>query len=202
MDAAAVVVVHRQAEALGAARDARCRSGPCRRCPAACPRCGGPASRSGPSRVHSPARTSRSPSASRRGDGEDQRHGHVGGVLGQDARRVGDGDAALAGGLEVDVVDAGAEDWRSASALARRAASTAASMRSVTVGTSTSACCDRLDQLGLAHRLCRRGSAARRTAPSSGSRSTSGSLRVTTTRGRVRGMVRSPACPFRAVSRP
>ncbi len=42
-------------------------------------------------------------------DGEDERHGHVGGVLGEDARRVGDSDAAVAGRVEVDVVDAGAE---------------------------------------------------------------------------------------------
>ena len=40
---------------------------------------------------------------------EDQRHRHVGRVLGQHARRVGHGDAALAGGIEVDMVDAGAE---------------------------------------------------------------------------------------------
>ena len=41
--------------------------------------------------------------------GEDQRHGHVGGVLGQHAGRVGDDDAAVARRLEVDIVDAGAE---------------------------------------------------------------------------------------------
>ena len=41
--------------------------------------------------------------------GEDQRHGHVGGVLGEHARRIGDDDAAVARGLEVDIVDAGAE---------------------------------------------------------------------------------------------
>ena len=40
---------------------------------------------------------------------EDQRHGHVGGVLGEDARRVGHGDAALQRGRHVDVVDAVAE---------------------------------------------------------------------------------------------
>ena len=38
-----------------------------------------------------------------------QRHRHVGGVLGQYARRVGDGDAAMARGIEIDVIDAGAE---------------------------------------------------------------------------------------------
>ena len=40
---------------------------------------------------------------------QDQRHGHVGGVLGQNARRVGDGNAALNGGGDVDIVDAIAE---------------------------------------------------------------------------------------------
>ena len=41
--------------------------------------------------------------------GEDQRHGHVGGVLGEDAGRIGHGDAALHGGRDVDIVDAVAE---------------------------------------------------------------------------------------------
>ncbi len=41
--------------------------------------------------------------------GEDQRHGHVGGVLGQHARGVGDQDRPVARGFEVDIVDAGAE---------------------------------------------------------------------------------------------
>ena len=38
-----------------------------------------------------------------------QCHRHVGGVFGQHARRIGDCDAALAGRVEVDMVDAGAE---------------------------------------------------------------------------------------------
>ena len=38
--------------------------------------------------------------------GEDQRHRHVGGVLGQHARRVGDGYAARQGLLDVDMVEA------------------------------------------------------------------------------------------------
>ena len=38
-----------------------------------------------------------------------QRHGHVGGVFGEHAGRVGDGDAALHGGRDVDIVDAVAE---------------------------------------------------------------------------------------------
>ena len=41
--------------------------------------------------------------------GEDQRHGHVGGVFGQHPRRVGDVDAAVVGADHVDVVDAIAE---------------------------------------------------------------------------------------------
>ena len=41
--------------------------------------------------------------------GQHQRHRHVGCVLGQHARRVGDGDAAMARGVEIDMVDAGAE---------------------------------------------------------------------------------------------
>ena len=40
---------------------------------------------------------------------QDQGHGHVGGVLGQHAGRVGDDDAAAGGGGDVDIVDAGAE---------------------------------------------------------------------------------------------
>ena len=40
---------------------------------------------------------------------QDQRHGHVGGVLGQHARRIGDGNAALNGGGDIDIVDAIAE---------------------------------------------------------------------------------------------
>lgn len=37
---------------------------------------------------------------------EDQRHGHVGRVLGQDVRRVGDGYALACGRIHIDVVDA------------------------------------------------------------------------------------------------
>ena len=40
---------------------------------------------------------------------QDKRHGHVGGVFGQNARCVGDGDAFVGGGLDVDIVHAGAE---------------------------------------------------------------------------------------------
>jgi len=39
----------------------------------------------------------------------DEGHGHVGGILGQNARRIGDRDAARQGGLDIDVVDASAE---------------------------------------------------------------------------------------------
>jgi hypothetical protein len=41
--------------------------------------------------------------------GEDQRHGHVGGVFGQNLRRVGHGDAARMRRRDVDIVDAVAE---------------------------------------------------------------------------------------------
>ena len=59
--------------------------------------------------LHLLARTMRSPAPMRRAVGQHQRHRHVGGVLGQHARRVGDDDAALARGVEIDVIDAGAE---------------------------------------------------------------------------------------------
>ena len=36
--------------------------------------------------------------------GENQRHGHVGGILGEDARRIGDGDAPFDGGGHIDIV--------------------------------------------------------------------------------------------------
>jgi hypothetical protein len=36
-------------------------------------------------------------------------HGHVGGIFGQHPRRIGDGDGAVARGVEIDVVDAGTE---------------------------------------------------------------------------------------------
>jgi hypothetical protein len=40
---------------------------------------------------------------------QDQRHGHVGGIFGQNLRRVGHGDAARMGCDDVDIVDAVAE---------------------------------------------------------------------------------------------
>jgi hypothetical protein len=40
---------------------------------------------------------------------ENQRHGHVGGVFGQNLRRIGDGDAARMGCDDIDIVDAVAE---------------------------------------------------------------------------------------------
>ena len=36
------------------------------------------------------------------GDGEDQSHCHVGGILGQDVRRIGDDQAFRLGGIEVE----------------------------------------------------------------------------------------------------
>ena len=88
--------------------------------------------------------------------GEDQRHGHVGGVLGQHARRVGDDDAAVARRLEIDIVDAGAEIGDQLQLRAGSALRTARSMRSVTVGTSTVGGLYRLDQFFARHRLSSR----------------------------------------------
>jgi hypothetical protein len=50
---------------------------------------------------------------------QDQRHGHVCRVIGQHARRVGDGDAALDGALHVDIVHTGAELGDQAELLSR-----------------------------------------------------------------------------------
>jgi len=52
---------------------------------------------------------------------EDERHGHVGGVLGQDARRIGHSDAALERGRHVDMIDAVAEIGDQLQAFARMA---------------------------------------------------------------------------------
>ena len=41
--------------------------------------------------------------------GQDQRHGHVGGILGEDTGRVGDGNSALHRGCHIYIVDAVAE---------------------------------------------------------------------------------------------
>ena len=84
--------------------------------------------------------------------GENERHGHVGGVLGEDARRIGHGDAALQRGGDVDVVDAVAEIGDQPQLLAGMAEHGAVDLigdrRHDDVGDL-----DRLDQLGLAHRL-------------------------------------------------
>ena len=84
--------------------------------------------------------------------GEDQGHGHVRRVLGQDARGVGHGDAAHARGLEVDMVDAGAEGGDEAQLLAGLAENprvdAVGHCRHEDVGLL-----HRGDQLGLAHRL-------------------------------------------------
>ena len=45
---------------------------------------------------------------------QDQRHGHVGGVLGQHARRIGDGDAALNRGRRRRYCRRRCRNWRSA----------------------------------------------------------------------------------------
>ena len=83
---------------------------------------------------------------------QDQRHGHVGGVLGEDARRVGHGDAALDRGGDVDVVDAVAEirdQLEPVAGLAQHGVVDAVGDgRHQHVGGL-----DRLDQLRLRHRL-------------------------------------------------
>ena len=55
--------------------------------------------------------------------------------------------------VDVDIVDAGAEIGDQLELRRRPGETPRVSMRSVTVGTSTSAVLDGLDQLGLAHRL-------------------------------------------------
>ena len=84
--------------------------------------------------------------------GEDQRHGHVGGVLGQDAGRIGDGDAALHGGDDVDIVDAIAEIGDQAELLAgmreQRLVDLVGHRRHQHIGRL-----DRFGQLGGGHRL-------------------------------------------------
>ena len=83
--------------------------------------------------------------------GQDQGHGHVGRVLGQDARRVGHADAALARGLEIDVVDTRAEGGDQAEV--RAGLGQHAGIDPVGHGRDQDVgLLDRLDQLGLAHR--------------------------------------------------
>ena len=83
---------------------------------------------------------------------EDQRHRHVGGVFGQHARRIGDGDAALIGGGDVDIVDAVAEIGDQLELLAglgeQRGVDLVGDGRHQHVGGF-----HRLGQLGLGHRL-------------------------------------------------
>jgi hypothetical protein len=55
-----------------------------------------------------PSVRTEAPSISRR-HRENQRHGHVGGIFGQDLRRIGHGDAARMRGDDIDIVDAVAE---------------------------------------------------------------------------------------------
>ena len=83
---------------------------------------------------------------------EDQRHGHVGGVFGEDAGRIGHGDAALHGGRHVDIVDAVAEIGDQLQPLAglaeHRAVDVIGHRRHDDVGGLGG-----VDQLRLAHRL-------------------------------------------------
>ena len=107
-EAGAVVIVDRQAERLGAARDGV----------ADVAHADDAEALAGDAAAQHPGRRPAGPFA--RGhdfrafddaarDGHDQRHGHVGGVVGQNAGRVGDGDAPAQRRGDVDIVDAGAE---------------------------------------------------------------------------------------------
>ncbi len=98
-----------------------------------------PSSAVGAQPVQSPRLHQRQPSGIRRVTARISAMRHVGGVLGQDARRVGHQNAALPRRRHVDMVDPGADNWRSASAARPACASSAASIVSVIVGTSTSA---------------------------------------------------------------
>ena len=83
---------------------------------------------------------------------ENERHGHVGGVFGQHARRVGDGDAALERGRDVDIVDAVSEIGDQLQPVAelgeRRGVDPVGHRRHQHVGAFGGG-----DQFGLAHRL-------------------------------------------------
>ena len=107
-DAAAVVIVDRQPERLGAAGH---RLPDAAHADDAEPLAGDAAPEHPGRRPALPAPVRRALRAldqpARHGD--DQRHGHVGGVLGEHARRVGDGDAATKRRGDVDIVDAIAE---------------------------------------------------------------------------------------------
>ena len=113
---------------------------------------------------------------------QDQRHGHVGGVFGQHAGRIGDGDAALMRGRHVDIVDAVAEIGDQLEPLAglidHLGVDLVGDGRHQHVGALR-----RLDEFGLASSDGRR--ALSSTSNSSRMRvsTLSGSLRVTTTRG-------------------
>ncbi len=86
------------------------------------------------------------------GNGKNERHRHVGRVFGQDAGRVRDQDAAVARGIEIDVIDAGAEvrdQTQAGTGLGQDGAVD-------TVGDGRNEDVGRLhgfDQLGLAHRF-------------------------------------------------
>ena len=113
---------------------------------------------------------------------QDQRHGHVGGVFGQDLRRVGDGDAARMRRDRRRYCRRRCRNWRSACTLQSGSLRTLSVISSVTVGTSTSAVrtasaiCSGV--IGVSSRLSRASNSSRIRVSIE-----SGSLRVTTTRG-------------------
>ena len=118
-DAAAVVVVDRQAEGLGASCQGL----------ADATHADDAQALAGDAAAEHPGRRPAGPVTSRDhlgaldeapGDGENQRHGHVRRVLGEDPGRVGDGDASFRGRVDVDVVDAVAEVGDELHLLARR----------------------------------------------------------------------------------
>src|SRR5437879_2027125 len=112
---------------------------------------------------------------------ENQRHGHVGGIFGQNFRRVGHGNAARMRGDDVDIVDTIAEIGDQPQ-LAVGSLRNSSVISSVTVGTrisadrTASAICSGV--IGVSSRLSRASNNSRMRVSIE-----SGSLRVTTTRG-------------------
>ena len=86
-------------------------------------------------RVLEEARAFREPARHR----ENERHRHVRGIFSENAGRIGDDDAAVPGGFQVDIVDTGPEIGDELQLLTRLAEHARESILSVTVGTSTSA---------------------------------------------------------------
>ena len=104
MHAAAVVVVHREAEATGAARHGLPDSA---HADDAQPFAPDTMAKHESRRPARPFAGANHPFAFRQaaGCGEDQGHGHVRRVFGQDTRRIGDDDRAFIRGIQIDIVD-------------------------------------------------------------------------------------------------